>query len=507
MKNRFSIVFCITAIAMGCATSSWGDRAVVILLEDASTLNDMSPDGRFTVGRSVDGLPYVQDHVAGTFTELADGPFDVAAVSDDGNTLLGTDMPNPDGVNGTVAAIWRASDPNWVSLGYSPTSLNCPSRSDGYDLSADGSVAVGLTWDGCSGRAFRWTEDTGMVVMEAMAEGGNRASVVSADGNLIGGFAQGSFSRTPAFWDGTTGNGQLIDPPNGDDLGEIYAINDEGTVMMGTLNGDATSWSNNGSSWVGETIGNGSFRPSWTGIPLDISDNGTIVGFDLLGGTGVRRGWIQQDGGDMMELQTFVQMNGGEVPLFNGIPVVLEVPRNISTDGRVIVGHAGLFTPPWRIEIYADCDFDSDLDCDLADIDALVTAVAAGESNDLMDLTGDGQLDFADVAAWLVEAGAENLGAGNSYLVGDANLDGSVDVSDFNIWNQNKFQSTGLWSQGDFNADGSTDVSDFNVWNDNKFLSGSRPATVPEPHSAVLLWFYGLGCLVRLRASGGYRHE
>ena len=52
--------------------------------------------------------------------------------------------------------------------------------------------------------------------------------------------------------------------------------------------------------------------------------------------------------------------------------------------------------------------------------------------------------------------------------MGDANLDGRVDVSDFNLWNNNKFQ-TGTWSSGDFTCDGVVDVSDFNVWNNNNF--------------------------------------
>ncbi len=57
-------------------------------------------------------------------------------------------------------------------------------------------------------------------------------------------------------------------------------------------------------------------------------------------------------------------------------------------------------------------------------------------------------------------------------LPGDANSDGFVDVSDFNIWNSNKFQTGTHWGSADFNGDGSTDVSDFNVWNSNKFTSG-----------------------------------
>ncbi len=63
-----------------------------------------------------------------------------------------------------------------------------------------------------------------------------------------------------------------------------------------------------------------------------------------------------------------------------------------------------------------------------------------------------------------------------TYLPGDANLDGFVDGSDFNIWNANKFQATGGWSRGDFNVDRVIDGSDFNIWNSYKFQSADlRP--------------------------------
>ena len=79
-------------------------------------------------------------------------------------------------------------------------------------------------------------------------------------------------------------------------------------------------------------------------------------------------------------------------------------------------------------------------------------------------------------------------------LPGDANLDGYVDVSDFNIWNANKFTSDGSWGEGDFNSDGMVDVSDFNIWNSNKFTSAGwgepqSPLPVPEPSARLsALW-------------------
>ncbi len=79
----------------------------------------------------------------------------------------------------------------------------------------------------------------------------------------------------------------------------------------------------------------------------------------------------------------------------------------------------------------------------------------------MFDLTLDDLVDLADVEAMVVERMGTQLG--------DATLDGVVDVSDFNRWNDNKFTDGTTWSTGDFNCDGLTDVSDFNIWNEWKF--------------------------------------
>lgn len=59
---------------------------------------------------------------------------------------------------------------------------------------------------------------------------------------------------------------------------------------------------------------------------------------------------------------------------------------------------------------------------------------------------------------------------------GDANLDGFVDVSDFNLWNAFKFLPDTNWLQGDFNGDQTTDVSDFNIWNSHRFTTNTSGA-------------------------------
>ena len=145
-------------------------------------------------------------------------------------------------------------------------------------------------------------------------------------------------------------------------------------------------------------------------------------------------------------------------------------------------------------------DFNGDGAYTCSDIDALTTAIAAGTNDVAFDLTADSIVDLADRDAWLAEAGAENNASGGAYRLGDANLDGVVDVSDFNVWNGNKFTNNSEWCSGDFSADGVVDVSDFNNWNGNKFTSsdhavtnlsgpigdGGSISTVPEPSSMLL---------------------
>ena len=95
-----------------------------------------------------------------------------------------------------------------------------------------------------------------------------------------------------------------------------------------------------------------------------------------------------------------------------------------------------------------------------------------------------------------MQAGAVNLTSGNSYLVGDANLDGIVDGLDFIAWNENKFTSTAAWCSGDFTADGVVDGLDFIEWNNNKFTSSDAVAAVPQP--ATLPMLFSVAVFLRL---------
>ncbi len=122
-------------------------------------------------------------------------------------------------------------------------------------------------------------------------------------------------------------------------------------------------------------------------------------------------------------------------------------------------------------------DFDNDGDLDCTDVNALSTAIATGSTDLQYDVTDDGEVDADDLQEWVL-----NL---KQTLFGDADLNFSVDGSDFGIWNANKFTSGTDWCRGDFNADGASDGSDFGVWNANKFQSVLRGAPAPLPAAGL----------------------
>ncbi len=131
------------------------------------------------------------------------------------------------------------------------------------------------------------------------------------------------------------------------------------------------------------------------------------------------------------------------------------------------------------------CDLNGSGTCTVEDIDLLVAEVIRGNKS------------LSDIDQWRADAAAEN-GFAEPYLVGDANLDGTVDAQDLNSLGRNWQSATGLWSSGDFNADNLIDAQDLNGVGGNwqKTIAAAAPAVVPEP-TGCMLALLGLSLTMR----------
>jgi hypothetical protein len=228
---------------------------------------------------------------------------------------------------------------------------------------------------------------------------------------------------------------------------------------------------------------------------------GELAIFDISSSTPVELSSMDIQGMDLLIDMSLDPLTGHV--LVAGLGGVFELDANGSfllynDDGnRFFSGVAALNGPSGE-----GADLNGDLDLDVVDLDAMTRAVV-GETGDMsFDLSGDGIVDRADRDAWLQIAAEENLGAGVTYALGDANLDGLIDAQDFAIWNEHKFQRLAAWSKGDFNSDGVVDGEDFVIWNEGR-LTGNAAVAVPEP-SSVWIVVGLLGLVVTARRSSAH---
>jgi uncharacterized membrane protein len=307
------------------------------------------PGGGFAQGISADGKIVVGGGSGGAFywnwkadpTPTFIGGTDATAISDDGSVIVGCIKDPVLGVE--VAARWTQAT-GWLSLGFLPNALNCPSKSNAYDVSADGSTVIGLSWDGCSGRAFYWTQPTGMLEMQVLGNGANRATAIAADGSAVAGFAQGTSNRTPAYWQPDL-SGVLLDI---DVNGEVHNLNSDASLSVGSMYQGGVSQEAFLRTSGGTVTNLGTLNvetdplePQYGSHAYDLSDDGQlVVGFDTLGT--FREAWVWTSATGIVSLTSVLSSLGA-----TGVPSFLNTCGATSDSGNVVIGSYVAAAPPF----------------------------------------------------------------------------------------------------------------------------------------------------------------
>jgi probable HAF family extracellular repeat protein len=207
---------------------------------------------------------------------------------------------------------------------------------------ADGTVLVGLAWNGCSfARAFRWEEKTGMVDLGSTVPGQNsRADAVSGDGRVVVGYQEHSTGfRQAAKW--VDGKQTIIDGPDGL-MGEANAANNDGSIIVGQYCRPAT---NEQSAWMWTARGGveclqvprrrAAIEGVFAGIALATSDDGRVIGgahsFGLESESVI---WIDKT---PYYLKDYLRDHGAPTAFQDWVNTGFIT--GMSRDGRVIVGY------------------------------------------------------------------------------------------------------------------------------------------------------------------------
>jgi hypothetical protein len=316
MFHRSILSLGLTALLLGTSTAS----AQQIVTLPGARISDVTPDGKIVVGTLGASGGFYWNWKTDPSPTLIGG-LTATAVSDDGSVIVGL-ITDPVGGSSTVAARWTQAT-GWTSLGYLPNANTCPGLSSAYDVSGDGSVAVGLSWDGCKSRAFRWTAATGMQEMQVLGSGiSNRATTISGNGLVMGGYAKNTTVNEAVIWQpDLTGAFQHTAGTAGQIVGSDY----NGSVVVGSLATTAFYDAGAGIQSIGP------LNSGWASTATDVTEDGTFIcGHDeqLLASDA----WVWTAATGVVSLDSVAASVG-----ITGAPS-LSKAYNMSDDGNVIVG-------------------------------------------------------------------------------------------------------------------------------------------------------------------------
>ena len=230
---RNGIICFMTVLTMAVtASAAWAQGQFVPLGAENTFVTGMSADGTVVVG-VYGSLGPAWRWTSGTGVMNLGSISQTVAVSRDGQTIVGT-AKGTDGIG--YAAIWQTGK-QWTTLPPPPNGTSQDGKSTvGYGVSSDGSVVVGLAYVNPNlVEGFRYDVKTGTVPLGTLTGGRSRASVISGDGKVIGGWDDLT-GRGPGtgFWYGVIwweGLQRLMNPFGA--IGQVEGINTNGAVIVG----------------------------------------------------------------------------------------------------------------------------------------------------------------------------------------------------------------------------------------------------------------------------------
>jgi uncharacterized membrane protein len=169
----------------------------------------------------------------GTFNDLGTLPAiprsTVLGLSGDGSIAVGN--AEPDQLGGPIRAFYWSDSTGMVSMG---TTRPGHSRSVANAVSRDGRIVVGTSDNGATTDAFTWTLAGGFQVLPPLPgspDGRTRAFGVNFDGRIVVGSSGPTANHFTMWQDGIAVD--LGTPANSN--GIAYAVNNEGTVVVGQV--------------------------------------------------------------------------------------------------------------------------------------------------------------------------------------------------------------------------------------------------------------------------------
>ncbi len=295
-------------------------------------ISDVSKNGEYACGMNYPSSGFVWSETTGRIELSAAEYSEAYGVSNNGRVagrFYDPNLPAPGGNPTMRAGYWENG--SWTGLpgltGLLP--LDEMSFTHAYGISADGSRIAGMQWHAdWTVEAVYW--ENGSVTGLGQDNGGNsRVNTLSADGSVMAGWNGGPGNvpdRTAYYWDPAPHFMGGYDTTYA--VGESEGISSDGSMIVGGSAGVVFLWTQaTGMQWLTDPAA------YQGGEGLDISDDGTIVGYVDPGGFNYQA-FIKKPGWqNVLYLSDFINDSLGMTGYSNWY---FAFAQAISADGNII---------------------------------------------------------------------------------------------------------------------------------------------------------------------------